>query len=95
MNKIRENLATICTVCTLAVMIVGAQAYFAKSADLKAFRAEYVFDQTTKRYEAVQERLWALEARCNKNPCTQDILNEIKKLRLELKQLDRELNKKG
>ena len=95
MNKIRENLGTICTVCTLVVMIVGAQAYFAKSADFEAFRAEYQFDKDTKRYEAVQERLWALEARCSQNPCAPAVLNEIKKLKLELKDLERRLSKKG
>lgn len=95
MKKIRENLGTLVTVCTLVVMIVGAQAYFTKASDFNAFKAEYQFDKDTKRYEAVQERLWALEERCSKNPCSPAIINEIKKLKLELKDLERRLSKKG
>jgi len=95
-RKIRTNMNAIIIIAAFLGVAFTGHAYFAKSADLDALASSYHFDKTTQRYNAVQERIWMLEARCEKDGgCQVEIQVEINKLKLELKVLERELAKKG
>jgi len=95
-RKIRTNMNAIIIIAAFLGVAFTGHAYFAKSADLNALASSYHFDKTTQRYNAVQERIWMLEGRCQKDGrCPAEILIEINKLKLELKALSRELAKKG
>ena len=93
-TKIKANMQAIILIIAFLGACGGAQAYFAKSKDLSMLTASYNFDKDTARHNSVQERIWALEEQCRKSPCSNAVLNEIKKLRLELKALDRKLSQK-
>ena len=94
-DKIRTNMQTIVLIAAFIGVSGTACAYFAKSADHNALAASYNYDKTQQRHNAVQERVWALEAECKKSTCSSVILEEIKHLKLELQELDRQLRKKS
>ena len=100
-TKIKSNMQAIILIIAFLGAVGGAQAYFAKSKDLDVVNesvamlaASYSFDKDTARHNSVQERIWALEEQCKKSPCSNVVLNEIKKLKLELKALEIKLSKK-
>lgn len=92
-TKIKENMQAIILIAAFLSVCAGGVGYFAKASDHNALAASYKFDKTTQRHNAVQERIWMLEDACKKG-CSQAVLNEIKKLKLELKELERELSNK-
>jgi len=93
-TKIKGNMQAIILIIVFLGAVGGAQAYFAKARDLNMLAASVNFDRDTARHNSIQERIWALEEQCRKNPCSNAVLNEIKKLRLELRALDRKLSQK-
>jgi uncharacterized protein YdcH (DUF465 family) len=91
-KKAKEYMSSIILILAFLGAAAGGVTYFAKASDLEALASSYQFDKNTQRHNAIQERIWKLEEDC-KNGCSQAVKEEIKKLKLELKELDRKLKK--
>ena len=101
MSKIREYLGTIIALATVAGLLAGGMAYFAKASELKEVKEEVVLtqlrlDQKIVSDQAfdVQKQVWALEERnrtypdCREWPDDRD-REQYRKLKVQLDDLNK------
>lgn len=88
-DKVKANLATIIIIIAIISGSFGANAYFAKASEFKAFKSSI-------RMEKVQERIWQLEDRYKvgtdrPRPMPQSVKEELRELKAELEMLKAKL----